>query len=266
MRVTRAYIRLDADPSGAGDCACTVIAFEVTDTGIGIPPGEAAHHFRGLPAGRRQHQSALRRNRSGACDQPRAFKPSRRRNPSAEQSRRRAAPSPSICPRPTSVPRGLSVKGTGGAASEAASGRGRLPQPRNALPCPSDDRAHLEPDDAVLLIVEDDPHYARIVWIWRTTSGSRSLSPAGAPRRSRWRGSIPADGDLARRLPARHARVGGAEPVEAGPADPAHPGADHHARRGLAARAGGRRFFLRQQADDDGRTEEVDRAADRIRA
>ncbi len=31
------------------------------------------------------------------------------------------------------------------------------------LPQPIDDRAHLSPDDAVLLIVEDDPHYSRIL-------------------------------------------------------------------------------------------------------
>src|SRR5206468_9339149 len=27
----------------------------------------------------------------------------------------------------------------------------------------ADDRAHLQPEDAVLLIVEDDPHYARVL-------------------------------------------------------------------------------------------------------
>jgi CheY-like chemotaxis protein len=31
------------------------------------------------------------------------------------------------------------------------------------LPQPTDDRAHLGPDDAALLIVEDDPHYSRIL-------------------------------------------------------------------------------------------------------
>ena len=31
------------------------------------------------------------------------------------------------------------------------------------LPHPTDDRAHVTPNDAVLLIVEDDPHYARIL-------------------------------------------------------------------------------------------------------
>ena len=34
--------------------APAVVAFEVSDTGIGIPLGEAEDHLRGVPAGRRQ--------------------------------------------------------------------------------------------------------------------------------------------------------------------------------------------------------------------
>ena len=56
-----------------------VIAFSVIDTGIGIPHRQAADHLRGLPAGRRQRQPALRRHRPRPVDQPRDRAPARRR-------------------------------------------------------------------------------------------------------------------------------------------------------------------------------------------
>ena len=88
-------------------------------------------------------------------------------------------------------------------------------------------------------------------------SGPRQgLQGAGGRARHRGAGSrqaIPAGGGLARCIPARYARLDGAEPVQAQSADPAHPGPDHHAGRGPAARVGARRVLLCQQADDDGR-------------
>ena len=50
---------------------------------------EAAHHLRGVPAGRRQHQPQVRRHRPGAGHQPRAGQPARRRDPAAQHARRR---------------------------------------------------------------------------------------------------------------------------------------------------------------------------------
>ena len=64
-----------------------VVAFEVSDTGIGIPAGEAEADLRGLPAGRRRHQPQIWRHRPRPCHQPRARKPARRRNPSAQHPR-----------------------------------------------------------------------------------------------------------------------------------------------------------------------------------
>ncbi len=58
-----------------------VIAFEVSDTGIGIPAREAEADLRSLPAGRRGHQPQIWRHGSWTCDQPRARDPARRRNP-----------------------------------------------------------------------------------------------------------------------------------------------------------------------------------------
>ena len=47
-----------------------VIAFSVIDTGIGIAEREAAGHLRGVPAGRRHHEPAVRRHRPRPEHQP----------------------------------------------------------------------------------------------------------------------------------------------------------------------------------------------------
>ncbi len=47
---------------------------------------EAANHLRGVPAGRRRHQPQVRRNWSGAGDQPRAGQPAGWRNPIAQHA------------------------------------------------------------------------------------------------------------------------------------------------------------------------------------
>ena len=87
-------------------------------------------------------------------------------------------------------------------------------------------------------------------------SGARQrLQGAGRDARRRRAGAgerVPSDRRLARRLPARHARLDRAEPAEAEPGDAAHPGADRHARRGPPARPGARRLLLRDQADTTG--------------
>ena len=69
--------------------APSVVAFEVTDTGIGIPPREAAHHLRGVPAGRRQHQPQIRRHRPGPGDFAGTGPIARRRDPASQHTGRR---------------------------------------------------------------------------------------------------------------------------------------------------------------------------------
>ena len=56
-------------------------------------------------------------------------------------------------------PARATAKGAGGRASRA----GVVHRTEETLPQPTDDRAHISSDDAVLLIVEDDPHYSRIL-------------------------------------------------------------------------------------------------------
>ena len=45
-----------------------------------------------------------------------------------------------------------------------------------------DDREHLEPDDAVLLIVEDDPHYARVLCDLSHDTGFKAVSYTHLPK------------------------------------------------------------------------------------
>ena len=69
--------------------AAEVLAFAVSDTGIGISGRQAADHLRGVPAGRRLHQPQVRRHGPGPGDQPRAVAAAGRRNPADVDARPR---------------------------------------------------------------------------------------------------------------------------------------------------------------------------------
>ena len=73
-----------AVPESALESASEVIAFAVTDTGIGIAEGQAAPDFRGVPAGRRHDEPQIRRYGARAVDQPRDRAAARRRDPRRE--------------------------------------------------------------------------------------------------------------------------------------------------------------------------------------
>jgi hypothetical protein len=87
----------------------------------------------------------------------------------------------------------------------------------------ADDREELEPGDRVLLIVEDDPHYGKVL-----LTLARDLRLQGGRRSKRRRrypscAQVSPDSDLARRVPAGHAWLDGSEPAQAGHGDPAYP-------------------------------------------
>ena len=158
-----------------------VVAFEVSDTGIGIPGRKAEADLRGLPAGRCQHQPQVRRHRARTGDQPRARQPPWRRDPPPELARQRqhvhALPA-------AALQRSLDFAPSRRPALRRARCRCLLAaneqRPAEQLP---DDRADIVPGDTTLLIVEDDAHYARVLIDLAHDKGFKVIV-VGARRRS----------------------------------------------------------------------------------
>ncbi len=107
--------------------------------------------------------------------------------------------------------------------------------------------------DPVLLIIEDDPHYARILLGLARDKGFKGIvATKGALGLSLARQFRPS-GHLARYLPARHARLDGAQSAQARSGHAPYSGADRHARRRAPARPGARCLLLPRQGADDRR-------------
>ena len=127
---------------------------------------EAEDHLRGLPAGGCGHQPQVRRHRSGARHQPRTGQPAGRRDPAAEhagQGQHVHALSAADLRRARyrSAVTALSDARTSRIADASHSRRSAAAE--IAIEAIEDDRNNLQPGDAILLIVEDDVHYARIL-------------------------------------------------------------------------------------------------------
>ena len=86
-------VREDARGDG-----CTMLHFEVTDTGIGIPAGQARHDLRGVQPGGRLDDAPVRRHRPRADDLRDARAADGRAHLGRERARRRAARSTSPPP------------------------------------------------------------------------------------------------------------------------------------------------------------------------
>ena len=111
-----------------------------------------------------------------------------------------------------------------------------------------DDREAIAKDDPTLLIVEDDPHYARVLLGLARDKGFKGIVAMRGQQALSLARAVPAHRHHAGHLPARHARLDGAEQPQARSAHAAHPGADHLAGRRAPARPGPRRFHLPGQA------------------
>ena len=164
---------------------------------------EAEDHLRGLPAGRRQHQPQVRRHRPRPRHQPRACQPARRRDPAAQHARQgqhvHALSAAQVC-RPAARRR------RPGASSAASSAE---PPVSTALPGAAgraDRRRPRRPEARAtrsLLIVEDDPHYARILVDLAHDNGFKVLLPPTRRRRAGAGQRLSPDRRVARRVPAR---------------------------------------------------------------
>ena len=194
--------------------------------------GQAAAHLRGLPAGRRHDEPALRRDRPGPVDQPRDHARARRRDPACRARPARAAAS-SCCWRPTArpsrrpssrpAPPRRPRRGAPRSSRAALAARpGRRAPPEAGAPGPADDdRGRIAPGDRVALIVEDDPDASLRALVQAREHGFRAVVVAARQRRRDARARARARRDPARR--AGHRRGGHPRPAQAPPAHAAHP-------------------------------------------
>ena len=202
-------------------CACrrartTRSRFAVRDTGIGIAARPAGDHLRGLPPGRRQHASQVRRHRPRPVDLARPRAAARRRHRGARARRAAAARSR------LTLPRALRASAAAAAPPRAAAGRMRR-RPIAVRPRQADARHRPR---AARRRSRRRPRTARTArrarsWSSRTTSRSRAIlrdlaHELGLPVRGRahrrakawrWRTQLAPERDRARHQPARPLRA-----------------------------------------------------------
>ncbi len=193
------------------------------------PPGEAAHHLRGVPAGRCQHQPQIRRHRSGPRDLARALQLARRRNPVAQPAGRgqhlHAVPAAQLC-RSDHLARADDRRdagqhdadavahddAAGGAADRASAGRPQQPGTGRHGVADRGGRSALRPCAGRLGARPRHEGAGRWARCRRFGSGARVSTHRG----------------IAGCLPARHAGLDGAEPAQAEPGNPPYSRADRH--------------------------------------
>ena len=177
--------------------------------------GEAEADLRGVPAGRRRHQPQVRRHRPRPRDQPRAGDAARRRDPAGQRARAGQHVHALPAARLHRARRAVTRAGDRARAAPTAPRRcrcSRSPRPRRSSPTIATTSRE---GDRVLLIVEDDPHYARILLGLARDKGFKGIVANRGQTALSLARAVPADRDHPRHLPARHARLDGAEQPQA---------------------------------------------------
>ena len=133
--------------------------------------GQAADHLRGVPAGRRQHEPQVRRHGPRPGDQPRDLAAPRRRDPAWSARPARGARSRSTCRRPTCrrSRRASRRRARPRTASAAGAAAGVATRPGRGRAGPSSSTrwattaTTIQPGDPLLLIVENDLAFAKVL-------------------------------------------------------------------------------------------------------